>query len=220
MQPVQRFQAVHGADQLAAAAADMVRQPANHGRIDRQPLPGGAILNKETSARRPQRFQSDDQPARQTAGKAGRQFQLGRPNGRGEDQWNLACESTIQELNHRFHGAEGQTMQILDGDQVGLAGGGEVGDRLGGVAVEIPGREEDRRQTGHALGHASRQPGDEVRLADAGRPVQEQRIDAEASRGVDSLGAAANAVGDALDGGQSGAVFRQRHPRGQGQHAR
>ena len=105
-------------------------------------------------------------------------------------------------------------MHVLDGDEIGLAGGGQVRREVGGVAVEIAGREDHDRQTGPAFGNAGGQSGDEVRLADAGGAVQIERVDGAAGL------TAANAVGDALDGGQRRAVFRQRHPQGPRLHGR
>ncbi len=197
-----------------AAAADGGGQPVEDGRVGEETFAGDAILEEVQSAGRPQRLQADDQPARQAAGEAGGQpFQPGRPHGRGEDQLNLPGQGAVHQLNHGFHGRIGQTMHVLDGDEVGLAGGGQVGREVGGIAVEVAGREDHDRQAGLAFDDAGGQSGDEMRLADAGGAVQKERVDGAARL------TAANAVGDALDGGQRRAVFRQRHPQGPRLHA-
>ena len=173
VQARQRFQANDGAFELPAAAADMIGQPFQNARLDLHASAGDAILQKEQPAGGRQRFHADDQPARQPAGEAGGQaFQQGRPHGRGEDQLNLPGEAAVQKLHNRLDGPGRQAMHILDGDQIGLAGGGEVGggfawSRSKSPAVRMTTDRPGRRSTTRAARPATR-----CDLTDAGGAVQ------------------------------------------------
>src|SRR5262249_39262852 len=161
----------------------------------------GFLLQVAQATFRRQRGQLDHQSLAEAAGESGGQIgQAGRTEGRRERQLLLSGQGAGEELDQRLGGAGRRGRDVRRHHQGGVAGGIAFGGSVALGGVEVGGGQGGQGAVGGGPAHLIEQGGDQVRLAAAGRAVQEQRVDlpARASRADAFRGAASGAAGRAI----------------------
>jgi hypothetical protein len=167
----QGLKAIERPFQLASAGSHVIRQPADHFERNIKAALPRPFAQKLSPAERGQRFQPDDKSRRESTRQTSWQMrQLAGAVRCGQDRLPTPSPALVERSDHRFDAMNPQSMNVLDDQQVAIAGHDLI------LSPALVGRDDANYQVGPALNSLGGEGIDEVGLAGADGTVQQQRV--------------------------------------------